>query len=423
MFIVRLRLYCAVVFLAVAAMALPSAAQTPNKQFTFSERANARLASRLAIPAYFALPESARGPVPDNIPTTDILVDFRHPDAKDLGLRIVETQRSGMSARLGKSGMFQTGDLLLSFWPAWGGAGPYPNVQMGVSHVGVAYVKDGKLHNIDNPLTEEYNGRGMRGDLTSDNYNDVSYMHVIRPRGMTDTQRANLLAWITRFNTDAKRIYPAKLGFNDDYNAPKYKAGEPPEFVRHLAQIGLGQSAAPAVKLYCSEFAWSLLSLRNCDPAKTADAFNGRRMPSCVDEPMRPMMATGDYMTSRGRNTSAGLADGPLLVIDAMGLNGPARQSMIDNVFKVTKPDGLRQMSSGHRQTAEVMQPKFAQLALYYSGVTGDSQQRQQASQIAAGFAKEIPQNYSPTSFLINTLLPKDNRNRTMDYIATIVVR
>jgi hypothetical protein len=33
-----------------------------------------------------------------------------------------------------------------------------------------------------------------------------------------------------------------------------------------------------------------------------------------------------------------------------------------------------------------------------------------------------VPENYSPTSYLLNTLLPPDNVNRTMDYVATIVI-
>ena len=37
-------------------------------------------------------------------------------------------------------------------------------------------------------------------------------------------------------------------------------------------------------------------------------------------------------------------------------------------------------------------------------------------------FNRAIPENYSPTSYLINTLLPPDNVNRTMDYVATIVI-
>jgi hypothetical protein len=43
---------------------------------------------------------------------------------------------------------------------------------------------------------------------------------------------------------------------------------------------------------------------------------------------------------------------------------------------------------------------------------------------LGAGFNwAGIPENYSPTSYLINTLLPKENRNRTMDYVATIVMQ
>jgi hypothetical protein len=394
----------------------------PLKQFTASDIANPRIAKRLSIPVFFALPASARGPVPDKIPTTDILVDFKHPDAKgaDVGLRIIETNRSGMSERLAKSGIFQTGDLILSFWPDWGGAGAYPNVQMGVSHVGIAYIKDGKLHNLDNPLNAEYNAPS---DLNSSNYRQVNYMHVVRPRGLTDAQRANLLAWITRFNDNQKRIYPAKLSFNSDYNAPKYKAGQPVEFVKRLAQAALGQDSGAANALYCSEFAWAVLALRDCDPVRNADQFARGGIPSCVREPMRPMMATGDYMMTKGRNTHAGLADGPLMVIDSLNAQGPERQTLIDSVFKVSRPDGLRKMSSGHRATAQLMQPKFAALSVYYAGVTGNAQQKQQATMVANGFAAEIPQNYSPTSYLVNTLLPPNNPNRTMDYIATIVVK
>jgi hypothetical protein len=36
---------------------------------------------------------------------------------------------------------------------------------------------------------------------------------------------------------------------------------------------------------------------------------------------------------------------------------------------------------------------------------------------------RKVPDNYSPTSYLINTLLPVDNSNRTMDYVATIVIQ
>ena len=154
---------------------------------------------------------------------------------------------------------------------------------MGVSHVGVAYVKDGKLHNIDNPLTEEYNGRGMRGDLTQRQLQAVSIMHVIRPRGLTEAQRANLLAWITRFNSNAKQIYPSSSPSTSDYNAPKYQAGQPVEFVKRLGADGARADAGPPIALYCSEFAWSLLALRDCDPARTARRSTAAACPrACV---------------------------------------------------------------------------------------------------------------------------------------------
>ena len=101
-------------------------------------------------------------------------------------------KRAGLAQRLGKSGLVQTGDLLLTFRSEWGGAGAYPNVQMGISHTGVAWVKDGVLHNIDNPLNEEYLGPGNRGELNSEHYRTLQFIHVIRPRNLTDAQRANI---------------------------------------------------------------------------------------------------------------------------------------------------------------------------------------------------------------------------------------
>ena len=41
---------------------------------------------------------------------------------------------------------------------------------------------------------------------------------------------------------------------------------------------------------------------------------------------------------------------------------------------------------------------------------------------MGTAIARSIPENYSPTSFLINTFLPAANRNRTMDYVATILI-
>src|SRR5690606_17958551 len=116
-------------------------------------------------------------------------------------------------------------------------------------------------------------GRGMVADLTSEHYRTLNLIHVIRPRGLSDAERANIVAWATRLNSSAKRVYPSQIKFNDDYNAPKFKPGKPVEFVKNLGQIALGQNPASTLDLYCSEFAWALLSLKSCDPAATSEQF------------------------------------------------------------------------------------------------------------------------------------------------------
>lgn len=416
--------------LAVAATAA-LAQQSGFKTFTPSEKANDRLAKKMNLPPFFALPASARGPVPDRIQTTDVLVDFKHPDprAAGLGLRLVVSPRSGLSTRLAKSGLIQTGDLLLTFRPEWGGAGAYPNIQMGVSHTGVAYVQNGEVRNIDNPLTDEYHGRGMRSNLTGEHYGTLSYLHVIRPRGLDDAQRANLLAWIDKLRTNARTLFPKTLAFNQDYNAPKYADGKPLEFVKRFGQMALDPKAAAAaagpqskpLDMFCSEFAWSLLALRKCDPAKTAGDFSKGGIPSCIDPIMEPLNAVGSFPWRQSRGANVGLADGPLMVIDAMKLPTAERLRMINAVF-TENPDRYKQMSVGHQTVAREMAPRFAPLRRYYEGATGNRVQRMSAGLLTSGFTRDVPDNYSPTSFLINTLLPPDNNNRTMDYIATIVI-
>ena len=409
-----------------AALMLAAAPAMAAKDFTFSEKANERLAKKLNIPIYFTLPASTRATLKGPFNTTDVLVDFKHPDAlktgSDAGLRLVVTPRSGMAARLAKSGIFQTGDLLLTFRAEWGGAGAYPNVQMGISHTGIAYIKDGKLRNIDNPLNEEYLGKGMTAELTSEHYKTLNFIHVVRPRDLSDADRANIVAWASRLNSNAKRIYPSQIKFNDDYNAPKYKPGKPVEFVKHLGQIALGQNPPGTLDVYCSEFAWSLLALKGCDPTKTADDFKGSRVPSCVKPPMTPLDAAGNTITSAGRTSRVGLADGPLTVIDGLKIPKSDRDTLLQSVF-VENPSKLSKMSEGHRKVAETMQPKFETLKDYYLGVSGGTVvQRLRARLIRSAFNRAVPENYSPTSYLLNTMLPANNVNRTMDYVATIVI-
>ncbi len=411
--------------LLAAGLALAPAA-ADAKQFTYEEKSNKQMARLLNIPVYFTVPDSARAPLPADIKTTDRLVDFQHPDAvkaeAKAGLRLIVTNRNGLARRLAQSGLVQTGDVLLTFRSEWGGVGPYPNVQMGISHTGVAYVKDGTVHNIDNPMDEEFTGSGRVTQLNSKHYRSIKLIHIIRPRNLTDAQRANLAAWASRLNAGATRFYPSQVSFNQDYGDPKYRRGRSLDFVKHLGQVALGQNPPGKVDMYCSEFAWSLLALRDCDPAKAADAFKRGGVPSCISPAMRPMRATGKYVGGKSRRAYTGLADGPLVVIAALKLPAEERDRMVKAVF-TENPKLLPRLSQGHRDIAQANAANFAKLEAYYRNTLRGGWRGVQARVVGGTLSLAIKENYSPTSFLINTLLPPDSNNRTMDYVATIVIQ
>ncbi|MEJ2125516.1 MAG: hypothetical protein P8Y67_08135 [Alphaproteobacteria bacterium] len=412
----------------LAAGCVLSSPHAQAKDFTYNENTNARIAKKLNIPVFFAVPARARAELSSDIKTTDQLIDFKHPAAKgadgDIGLRLIYGSRRGMAKRLAQSGLVKTGDILLSFRNEWGGAGSYPHVQMGISHSAVAYIKDGVVHNIDSPLSRTYIGK-----LDSKHYRELKFMHIIRPRNLTETDRENLVKWSTLLVKDSKSIYPNKFSFNSDYNDPKYRRHKRPGFVKKLGKIALGQKTTGNLSMYCSEFVWSLLSLRGCDPDTTQQAFQRKRIflrrwnvPSCVKQPMQPMHATDTFVARKGRGNYIGLAEGPLMVIDAMNLPEAEREKTLHSVF-VTKPGGLKKLSTGHRKVAKQMAPKFAPLETYYLGTSSSFGKRIKARTIGIMFNIQVPDNYSPTSYLINTLLPKNHKWRTMDYVATVVFR
>jgi hypothetical protein len=410
--------------LSLICLAVPSA-PSRAKSFVFDPKVNREVARKLGIPVYFTVPDTARARLPRNIDTTDRLIDFRHPDAikadARVGLRLIVGKREGLARRLARSGLVKTGDILLTFRPEWGGVGAYPNVQMGISHTGLAYIKDGVVHNIDNPLDDEFIGRGTQTELNSEFYQSINLIHVIRPRHLTDGQRANLIAWFTRLNAEAKRVFPSEIDFNEDYNNPKYRPGQPLTFVKRVGQIALGQDPPGKIDMYCSELAWSLLALRDCAPDENVNAFKGGGMPVCVNPVMRPMAATGTYLAGRNPGGYTGLADGPLAVVAALHLRADHREDMLKSIFRAD-PKGMEKLSAGHRELAEAMQEKFAKLEVYYRDAVGGLWSNIKARVIGAAINQAIPENYSPSSYLINTLLPADNPNRTMDYVATIVI-
>jgi hypothetical protein len=405
--------------------ALGATAPASAKEFTFDEKVNASMAKKLGVPVYFTVPASARAPLPANIETTDKLIDFKHPQGigkqGDVGLRLIVAKRSGMGKRLAKSGLVQNGDILLTVRPEWGGGGAYPNIQMGISHTGIAYIKDGEVRNLDNPMNAEYLGPGLKGQLNSEHYKTLNMIHIIRPRGLSEKQHQNVYEWTTRLAGGAKKIYPTQIAFNQDYNAPKYASRKPYTFVKHLGQSALGQNPSGAVDMFCSEFIWSVLALKDCDPKTDGAQFEKDGVPSCVGPGMKPMRAAGNYVDGSSRSTYVGLADGPLLVINALGLPQEEEDQLLKEVF-VANPKAASKMSTGHRKLAQDMEPKFGPLEKYYLGVSGRGWARTKARVARTLFNRQVPDNYSPTSYLINTLLPANHPDRTMDYVGTIVI-
>ena len=331
-------------------------------------------------------------------------------------------KRAGFAQRLGKSGLMQTGDLLLTFRSEWGGAGAYPNVQMGISHTGVAYVKDGVLHNIDNPLNEEYLGPGNRGELNGEHYRTLQFIHVIRPRNLTDAERANIVAWATRLTTSAKRVYPKELSFNQDYNAPKYQVGQ----ARRVRQAAGPDRARPGP---ARQRRHVLLGVRLV--AAGAQGLRSRQVRRRIQEVRRPVVRQADHGAHEG-DRRLHHAPWPLVVRGprrrpaaggrlARSFPTPSATSCCTRCSSRTRPAWPRCRSVTGRWRSSIS-PTSRKLEKYYLGVNGKWGPTLQARLISSGFRSGIPQNYSPTSYLINTLLPANNIYRTMDYIATIVI-
>lgn len=378
--------------------------------FIFNPAVNERIAAKLDIPVFFALPESAYLQPPGELDGMDGLWAFRHPGAAKaaapVGLRVYLTRHENVAARLAAGGLVQTGDVILTFRPEWGFQGPYPNIQMGISHAGLAVVKDGVVTNVDNPLTDEY-----LGTLSGKHYRTSSALHIIRPRGMGAVQKENLMKWAERFTGPAAEIYPAQLSFNRDYFSPKYTPDL--KFIRTVARIALGQDKASRIDLYCAEFVWALLALKDCDPGQP-EVFAQEGVPACVKPVFAPLPIIGNYFIApRLPSARLGLSDGPLAVIDSMGLPENDRGRAIHEVF-----ERKRRLSPGHAAAAESLAPFYRRLEGYYTGIHDGAPQ---SLQIMDAFNSSVKPNYSPASYLINALLPADSEERSMDVVGTVV--
>jgi hypothetical protein len=343
----------------------------------------------------------------------DQMINFEHPLSEKspvkAGLRFMPVSRRNLQKTLAP--ILQEGDIVLSFRSEWAGGGAYPSVQMGISHAGVIYKEGSTVANIDYPLNAEYVGK-----LDSKHYKETPLLHVIRPRNLSATQKKNLNDWAKLFVAQRASIYPAKVSFNGDYSTPRFNpnAAEPLSFVKDIARHALGMTA-PAQTVFCSEFAWVLLALKDCSTTANKNDFQKTGIPSCVAPSFKPLPALGDFLQTQSDADQAGLADGPVLMMQKLELSGADLAKTITDIFVAS---ATSRMSPGHRDVANEFAPLFAPLENYYKGYNSGAMEILGLKQI---FNTKMNANYSPTAFMVNTLLPETNDHRAMDYVATLV--
>jgi hypothetical protein len=206
------------------------------------------------------------------------------------------------------------------------------------------------------------------------------------------------------------------VSFNKDYSAPRFNpnAAEPLSFVKDIARHALGMNA-PTQTVFCSEFAWVLLALKDCSPSIHKNDFQDNGIPRCVSPSFKPLPALGDFLQSQNDADQAGLADGPVLMMQKLELSGADLAKTISDVFVAS---GTSRMSQGHRDVANEFAPLFAPLENYYKGHNSGAMEILGLKQI---FNTKMNANYSPTAYMLNTLLPETNDHRAMDYVATLV--
>jgi len=375
----------------------------------------------LDIPFYFSVPK-------DVVTTTLDRTRYPYPTLWNpsmhtgpVGLRIIaikqgtgvagkQAARREMAKKLAEAGVLQDGDIVLTFRPELAGTMAYPHIQMGITHAGLVYTKNGAAYNIDSPLDYQYVGQFDTEHYAGNGGDDAGTdaLHVVRPRNMTDARRAQLRTWVTTLLGNLPRINGdrAQVKFQSDYLTPSYVSHgmTTRQTVTLLGKIILEADQTSKLPMYCSEFAWHMLALSSCsaEEIRSAPAEGA----ACVDEVFAPMQ-----LTARNAN-EIGMADGPLLSL--LQLPEVGRVPLAKKLFETVNPAGL---SSGHRAVSEQVAPLMEPLSqIYVARAQGAS-----VDDTAAGaemLDAAVPANYSPTTFLVNTMTAPGLR--AVDYVVTL---
>lgn len=341
-------------------------------------------------------------------------------ESDEVGLRVIavrqgvgvaarKTARREMATKLAAAGVLKDGDIVLTFRPELADTMAYPHIQMGSTHAGLVYTKNGAAFNIDSPLDTQYVGQfdtsHYAGNGTDDAGTDA--LHVLRPR-ISDERRVALRDWTGKLLSGLGRINGERqqIKFQSDYMTPAFlSSGKTTrQTVTTLGKIILEQDKTTKQPMYCSEFAWHMLALSNCTAEEIRAA--GPEGASCVDEVFAPMPLTA---TAEGQ---IGLADGPLVSL----LNLPAedRETAVASVFATGEPAKL---SSGHRMVSEQVAP----LMPYLQQVYGARAQGAPIAAVAEGAGQlnaQVAPNYSPTAYLVQSM--GDTATRKFDYVTTV---
>lgn len=341
-------------------------------------------------------------------------------EGDEVGLRVIavkqgtsvaskQSARREMAKKLASAGVLKDGDIVLTFRPHLANTMAYPHIQMGTTHAGLVYTKDGAAFNIDSPLDSQYVGQFDTAHYAGNGGNDAGTdaMHVVRPR-ISDERRVQLREWVNTLKSGLSRINGERtqIKFQSDYLVPSFvSAGKTTrQTVTTLGKIILEVDTTTKQPMYCSEFAWHMLALSACTAEEIRTA--GPEGASCVDDVFAPMPLVAEA------DGQLGLAEGPLLSL--MKLPAETRVPLVAKIFTTGNASGL---SSGHRMVAEQVAPMMGPLSQIFTARASGAPVAATAEG-ASMLNAQVPDNYSPTAFLVASLGGREERS--MDYVVTV---
>lgn len=356
----------------------------------------------------------------------------------DLSAFAAESKRDDATYALAESGAIRTGDILLTFRPNWSKFMAYNRVQMGVSHTAVAVVRKdaaGRKYvltleaplNYSSRLKSRHHYFDANGNLTSES---AVFFHILRPK-LSPDQMARFEVWADKLIPQISTLYPSRLPFEGDYAAPENNGTLGDRHIEDIGRIIKGARGVAPVSTYCSEWARAILILfANCDYA----TFNVEGGNACVPKQNPAQYKNPQFALNtdlEGGQKTAGMMSTPSNVLTHIGFDKNTRSSLLSEKILVDGPavtyrNGDRNqpikpanMSGGHYEVAMAFRDYIKNVNQFYG--TGETNLALKNA-INGG----ISRNYSPTSFLALTTIPRDAADpgtEEMRYVGTLAFK